>query len=875
MKIIVKQSELTKSQLNPELEITNTSLKEQLIPTDSKLKLPSSFEVCEFSDPWDLTKDLRFFHHLELNCQIKIKKLEVLIVVHIQPLLTALELAEDEPSDEYFETTIGTLKKAVNEDTIRRFNAEETSTRHFEFKITFRNIQILSEGTILKPRIWGDDNIKFYDHSFGNPLPPTNQQGIRRSSNTPRIYTQQDENRPPPRMTPPRRHIRRSSRESNLGESFVQRNRPRSPSPPRRDRSPSPRHSSPRHHHERTAPRHSPIRHRTPSPRQPNSSRRRSPSPPRRRSPSPPRRRSPSPSRQRNPSPPRQRSSSPPMRRNPSHHNRSSHSRSRNSALPRLRSPSPTGRRGPSYQRRTSPFRRSPSSPRRCSRSPQRQRSTHQHTPPPSYHTSPPRNHSLRRSPPPPATSRNGSSSNSSSTSSSSRTPGQHTATTSVVGSSARPPSPNRSSTQNSNANDARTGHRSNVLDSVRSMRSARSGVFSASKEPAPGGNSRPETSKSINRSPSSSPSPLDRNWRTNRPSRTNPAPKTASNAAAESEQTIDQARNIHHQVSGINAQYKELQKKATAPEEHETVYHTTVEPGTRTATTLGETMTIPTIVTFPSSQTHQLPSTVSSTRSHLSPSMNEIEINESGIQRLNISEAPAIPPPPPPSNGSEAPAALPPLPARTQLEAGQGTDQLMSTAEKDTNTSMTDIDLANDSLTAKVINRSRQGRTNPFASTDSDTDENEVYLHDNANPLDERLEGVIKLLEGREDDVRHGLGMASDWFANYIYGIDKIKGQELNVRLDNLAKLLVMITVIISRKENLSPSTVERSAVLGKRIFNIWSQYEAASGRVYTREKRNNYNQNLEAFSNVGWDHPSKTNDTPDTLKANDTKSS
>ena len=345
--------------------------------------------------------------------------------------------------------------------------------------------------------------------------------------------------------------------------------------------------------------------------------------------------------------------------------------------------------------------------------------------------------------------------------------------------------------------------------------------------------------------------------------------------AAAESEQTIDQARNINHQVSGINAQYKELQKKATAPEEHETVYHTTVEPGTVTATTLGETMTIPTIVTLPSSQTHQQPSTVSSTRSHLSPSMNEIEINESGIQRLNISEAPTIPPPPRPSNNSEAPAALPPLPPRTQLEAGQGNDQLMSTAEKDTNTSLTDIDLANDSLTAKVINRSRQGRTNPFASTDSDTDENEVYLHDQANPLDERLEGVIKLLEGREDDVRHGLGMASDWFANYIYGIDKIKGQELNGRLDNLAKLLVMITVIISRKENLSPSTVERSAMLGKRIFNIWSQYEAASGRVYTREKRNNYNRNLEAFSNVGWDHPSKTNDTPDTLNANDTKSS
>ena len=234
---------------------------------------------------------------------------------------------------------------------------------------------------------------------------------------------------------------------------------------------------------------------------------------------------------------------------------------------------------------------------------------------------------------------------------------------------------------------------------------------------------------------------------------------------------------------------------------------------------------------------------------------MNEIEINESGIRRLSLSDPPTIPPPPPPA------------PEQQPRAEKQGND-LLTTAEKDTNTSMRDVDLANDSLTAKVINRSRQGRTNPFASTDSDTDENEVYLHEDGNPLDERLDGVIQLLRGREDDVRHGINLAGDWFANYVYQINQKQGKELNERLDNMAKLLVMLTVIISRKDQLSPSTVEDAALLGKQIFTTWSKYEALSGRVYTRARRASYNQNVEAFSSVGWDHPSKTNDTPDTLE-------
>ena len=385
-------------------------------------------------------------------------------------------------------------------------------------------------------------------------------------------------------------------------------------------------------------------------------------------------------------------------------------------------------------------------------------------------------------------------------------------------------------------------------------MRISRSGIFSPPKGARPK-QRPPRELRAPRHSTSSSSSPGEKNQPAARTSRQNP---TTLNAAAESEQTIDQTRNLHHQVSGINAQYKELRSKATAPNEHESVYLTTVEPAPETQQALGNTTTIPEIVTVPDAPTNQLPSTVSSTRSHLSPSMNEIEINESGIQRLNISEAPSIPPPPPP--------------VTQQTTETEKDSQPRDTAEKNTNTSLPitepgDVDLANDSLTNKVINRSRQGRTNPFASTDSDTDENEVYLNDANSPLDERLEGVIQLLRGREDDVRHGLGLAKDWYANNLFEINTIGRNELMARLDNMAKLLVQLTVIISRKDRLSESTVEEAAQLGKEIFTTWSKYETSAGRVYTRARKTSYNQNVEAFSNVGWDHPTKSNDTPDTL--------
>ena len=880
MKLIVNSSQLTESQLAPELEATKTSIKEQLIPMDKNLNLPSSFEVCEFNDPWDLSKDLRFFHHLELECHIKIRNQEVLMVCKTSPLLVALELSG--PTNEYFEATIGTLKKPIDEDALRRFNSEETSTRKFEFKITYKNLSILSEGIILKPRIWEDDCIKFYDSSFGLQPLPSNQQGIRRSSNTPRIYTQtqsENEDNEPPRMSPPARHIRRSSRDRNpvnLGESYVPhpRSGPRnnygfnsySPSYHRR-RTPSPRHSSPRPRHERTTPpRNSPIHRRSPTSQRSPSPRRRSP--PHRRSPTPPRRsatrrRSPSPpqrstTRRRSPTPPRR---SPTRRRSPTPPRRS---------LTRRRSPSPR-RRSITPIRSPSPRRRSPTRQRSHS-TPQRNQH-HQHSPPPRRH-SPIRSPTTRRSPPrvnrsitPPASFQLNSSSSSTSSGSRAPSPGRHQATTSIIRPRSQSPrrTPNQSNnlpdvTRNSlrsnqsSRSDNRSGHNSDVLNSIRDMRISRSGIFSPPKGARP--KQRPPGElRAPRHSTSSSSSPGEKNQPAARTSRQNP---TTLNAAAESEQTIDQTRNLHHQVSGINAQYKELRSKATAPNEHESVYLTTVEPAPETQQALGNTTTIPEIVTVPDAPTNQLPSTVSSTRSHLSPSMNEIEINESGIQRLNISEAPSIPPPPPP--------------VTQQTTETEKDSQPRDTAEKNTNTSLPitepgDIDLANDSLTNKVINRSRQGRTNPFASTDSDTDENEVYLNDANSPLDERLEGVIQLLRGREDDVRHGLGLAKDWYANNLFEINTIGRNELMARLDNMAKLLVQLTVIISRKDRLSESTVEEAAQLGKEIFTTWSKYETSTGRVYTRARKTSYNQNVEAFSNVGWDHPTKSNDTPDTL--------
>ena len=160
-----------------------------------------------------------------------------------------------------------------------------------------------------------------------------------------------------------------------------------------------------------------------------------------------------------------------------------------------------------------------------------------------------------------------------------------------------------------------------------------------------------------------------------------------------------------------------------------------------------------------------------------------------------------------------------------------------------------------------KILNRSRENRQNPFASTDES--ETEVYFNSNEPVVDfdEDMENHLSLLwEGGQQTIGALAGIHL-WFKRMNFEEnDEVRD---NSTIDSLATVLVQLTKVISGGHQLIEAKTEATR-LGKDIYKQWRKMEKLGNRKYTEARQKQLKDNVNSFKEAGFAETSqdKTNE-------------
>ena len=181
-----------------------------------------------------------------------------------------------------------------------------------------------------------------------------------------------------------------------------------------------------------------------------------------------------------------------------------------------------------------------------------------------------------------------------------------------------------------------------------------------------------------------------------------------------------------------------------------------------------------------------------------------------------------------------------------------------------------------------KILNRSRQDRQNPFASTDENESDNEIYF-ESTQPVAEfdleMQENLNNLRPGGQTTLG-ALARIYGWFRTIqSMNIDDAETptdsssvtEEERKRIDSLAIVLLHLAKVISGDHHQIEAKVEASR-MGKEIYKKWKFFESKTKRKYTGVRRTMFRERMNSFREAGFADDSGAHTTTDSPGKSDT---